>query len=48
MTATIEAPHTDEPPLPEVPDEATMVTLKIMRFNPEEPCLLYTSDAADE
>ena len=37
MTATIEAPHTDEPPLPEVPDEATMVTLKIMRFNPEEP-----------
>ncbi|GGF31789.1 succinate dehydrogenase iron-sulfur subunit [Williamsia phyllosphaerae] len=30
-------PRTDDPPLPPVPDEATMVTLKISRFNPEEP-----------
>ncbi|MCF8603837.1 succinate dehydrogenase iron-sulfur subunit [Gordonia sp. HY442] len=37
MTATLENPATSEPPLPAVPDEATMVTLKIYRFNPEDP-----------
>ncbi|WP_207842633.1 succinate dehydrogenase iron-sulfur subunit [Williamsia soli] len=39
MTATTDiadARH-DDPPLPPVPDEATMVTLKISRFNPEDP-----------
>ncbi|WP_132993943.1 succinate dehydrogenase iron-sulfur subunit [Gordonia zhaorongruii] len=37
MTATMENPATSEPALPAVPDEATMVTLKIYRFNPEDP-----------
>jgi len=38
MTATLEKnPATNEPPLPPVPPEATMVTLKIYRFNPEDP-----------
>ncbi|MFT4086988.1 MAG: succinate dehydrogenase iron-sulfur subunit [Gordonia sp. (in: high G+C Gram-positive bacteria)] len=37
MTATLENPASTEPPLPPVPDEATMVTLKIYRFNPEDP-----------
>ncbi len=39
MTVTMEnpAPSSDDPPLPAVPDEATMVTLKIYRFNPENP-----------
>ncbi|BBY22459.1 hypothetical protein MSTO_26640 [Mycobacterium stomatepiae] len=26
-----------EPPLPRVPDGAVMVTLKIARFNPDDP-----------
>ncbi|MGU3292172.1 succinate dehydrogenase iron-sulfur subunit [Williamsia sp. M5A3_1d] len=30
-------PASDDPPLPPVPDEATMVTLKIARFDPENP-----------
>lgn len=34
---TIEATEVEEMPLPPVPDEATMVTLKIMRFNPDNP-----------
>ena len=37
MTATLENPATSEPPLPPVPAEAQMVTLKIYRFNPENP-----------
>lgn len=39
MTSVLDkpAPSSDEPPLPPVPDEATMVTLKIFRFNPENP-----------
>lgn len=40
MTATPDIardPRSDEPPLPPVPDEATMVTLKISRFNPDDP-----------
>ncbi|MFM9377832.1 succinate dehydrogenase iron-sulfur subunit [Gordonia sp. VNK21] len=38
MTATLEKnPAANEPPLPPVPPEATMVTLKIYRFNPEDP-----------
>ena len=37
MTATLENPAADEQPLPPVPPEATMVTLKIYRFNPENP-----------
>ncbi|MFW0791028.1 succinate dehydrogenase iron-sulfur subunit [Gordonia sp. CPCC 205333] len=38
MTAIVEEnPATTEPPLPSVPPEATMVTLKIYRFNPEDP-----------
>ncbi len=37
MTATLENPATSEPALPPVPAEATMVTLKIFRFNPEDP-----------
>ncbi|MYR06205.1 succinate dehydrogenase iron-sulfur subunit [Gordonia sp. SID5947] len=39
MTAIMEnpTPASDDPPLPPVPDEATMVTLKIYRFNPENP-----------
>ncbi|WP_018180767.1 succinate dehydrogenase iron-sulfur subunit [Jongsikchunia kroppenstedtii] len=36
MTAATDT-HTTEPPLPPVPAEATMVTLKIYRFNPEDP-----------
>ena len=38
MTATTDtAVRHDDPPLPPVPEEATMVTLKISRFNPEDP-----------
>ena len=39
MTSVLDkpAPSSDDPPLPPVPDEATMVTLKIFRFNPENP-----------
>ncbi|GAB06534.1 succinate dehydrogenase iron-sulfur subunit [Gordonia amarae] len=39
MTAILDkpAPGSDEPPLPPVPAEATMITLKIYRFNPEDP-----------
>ncbi len=40
MTVSIDenpTPASAEPPLPPVPDEATMVTLKIYRFNPENP-----------
>ncbi len=37
MTAVIEKAETNDPPLPPVPDGAVMVTLKIARFNPEEP-----------
>ncbi|AVM00038.1 succinate dehydrogenase iron-sulfur subunit [Gordonia iterans] len=37
MTATLENTVADQPPLPPVPDEAVMVTLKIYRFNPENP-----------
>ena len=39
MTATTDIADVrrDDPPLPPVPDEATMVTLKISRFNPEDP-----------
>ncbi|GGC65796.1 succinate dehydrogenase iron-sulfur subunit [Hoyosella rhizosphaerae] len=36
MTATL-SPETGERPLPPVPEGATMVTLKIRRFNPEDP-----------
>ena len=34
MTATVE---THDPPLPPIPKEAVMVTLKIARFDPEDP-----------
>ena len=34
MTATVE---TQDPPLPPIPDGSVMVTLKIARFNPEDP-----------
>jgi len=34
MTATVE---TQDPPLPPIPEGAVMVTLKIARFNPEDP-----------
>ena len=34
---TIEAPEAGDPPLPPVPEGAVMVTLKIARFNPEDP-----------
>ncbi|GAA3961240.1 succinate dehydrogenase iron-sulfur subunit [Gordonia caeni] len=38
MTATLENDSAaTQPPLPPVPAEATMVTLKIYRFNPEDP-----------
>ena len=39
MTAILDNPaaRSDEPPLPPVPAEATMITLKIYRFNPENP-----------
>ncbi|MFT3714647.1 MAG: succinate dehydrogenase iron-sulfur subunit [Gordonia sp. (in: high G+C Gram-positive bacteria)] len=38
MTATLSRDNaTSEPPLPPVPEEAVMVTLKIYRFNPENP-----------
>ncbi|MBT0566820.1 succinate dehydrogenase iron-sulfur subunit [Williamsia sp. CHRR-6] len=39
MTATVDIGKTsaEEPPLPPVPDEATIVTLKIARFDPENP-----------
>ena len=38
MTAPlIEQAEADDPPLPPVPDGAVMVTLKIARFNPEDP-----------
>ncbi|WP_278315424.1 succinate dehydrogenase iron-sulfur subunit [Lolliginicoccus levis] len=36
MTATVSA-ETGQRPLPPVPEGATMVTLKIRRFNPEDP-----------
>ena len=38
MTApVIEKPEAGDLPLPPVPDGAVMVTLKIARFNPENP-----------
>ncbi len=39
MTSVLDkpTPSSDEPPLPPVPPEAHMVTLKIYRFNPENP-----------
>jgi len=33
----LDKPEAGDPPLPPVPDGATMVTLKIARFNPENP-----------
>ncbi|BBY54862.1 succinate dehydrogenase iron-sulfur subunit [Mycobacterium koreense] len=35
--AIVDAPEAGDPPLPPVPDGAVMVTLKIARFNPEDP-----------
>src|SRR5690625_6249177 len=35
--AIIDAPEAGDPPLPPVPEGAVMVTLKIARFNPENP-----------
>ena len=37
MTAVLDKPEAGDPPLPPVPDGAVMVTLKIARFNPENP-----------
>ena len=38
MTSTVvEKPEAGDPPLPPVPDGSVMVTLKIARFNPENP-----------
>ena len=37
MTAVIEKAEAGDPPLPPVPPGAVMVTLKIARFNPDDP-----------
>ena len=37
MTTVIEKAETGDPPLPPVPPGAVMVTLKIARFNPDDP-----------
>ena len=37
MTTVLDNAKTQDPPIPPVPDGAVMVTLKIARFNPEEP-----------
>src|SRR4051795_266612 len=37
MTTIAPEVDTKDPPLPPIPDGAVMVTLKIARFNPEEP-----------
>src|ERR1700716_3526268 len=37
ITPDVQTPGTTDTPLPPVPDGAVMVTLKIARFNPENP-----------
>ena len=37
ITPDVASPDTSDPELPPIPDGAVMVTLKIARFNPEDP-----------
>ena len=37
MSAVVDSPEPGDPPLPPIPDGAVMVTLKIRRYDPEQP-----------